>query len=122
MVVEPRLGLYLVDRTCCPSCDEKPCEEAFQVQITDVDCRYTDDPRKVLMYNDPKCGWWYKHGTNHRVEGGMIKRDFGISRVWVVKIEQLADLMEFIKKYGDCVLSSRRDGFGKIEIYDGYRE
>ena len=122
MVVKPRSDLYIVSRTSCPSYDDKPCEEAYQVQITDVDCRWTDDPRKVLIYNDPKCDWWYKHGTNHRVEDGMIKRDAGINTVWVVKIEQLADLMEFIKKYGDCVLSRRRDGFAEIEIYDDHRE
>ena len=38
--------------------------------------------------------------------------------VWAVQIEQLADLMKFIEKYGDCVLSVLADGFWKIEIYD----
>ena len=119
MVVKPRPGLYIVSRTSCPSnASDKPCDEAFQVQIKDVDCRYTDDPRKVLAYNDPKCDWWYKEGKNHRVEDGMIKRDFGTQTVWAVQIEQLADLMKFIEKYGDCVLSVLADGFWKIEIYD----
>ena len=42
--------------------------------------------------------------------------------VWVIEID---DIIEFIKKVGDCIVSVSEDyveGYPQIEIYDGYRE
>jgi len=48
-----------------------------------------------------------------------VKRDVGYSQAWFV---ELTDVMEFVREYGECVLSVDNDGFNCIEIYDDYRE
>ena len=116
-ITEPRRGLYLVSRTSNYGID-KPCDEAFEIVITNIDTRTCDDPKKIPI-NKGTDGDWYKRGTNHRVENGEIKRDMGVEKVWAA---QIGDLQEFVNKYGDCVISPIKDGFCSIEIYDDYRE
>lgn len=116
-VVRPRAGLYLCSRTSAWG-NKKPCDEAFKVLVINTDTRNCDDPKKIPA-NRGTDGDWYKRGTKHRVENGMIKRDFGTSQEWAV---ELADVQTFADKYGDCVIGRNSDGFCTIEIYDDYRE
>jgi hypothetical protein len=97
---------------------DKPCDEAFRVQLVNTDTRNCDDPKKIPV-NRGTDGDWYTRGTNHRVEGGMIRRDMGTKEVWAVELQ---DVMAFVDKYGTFVLGRDHDGFGTIEIYDDYRE
>lgn len=113
-VTKPRDGLYLVSRTSQYMGEEPPCEEAFRVTVVNVDTRYVEDPANLNNPND-----WYKRGTNHRVEDGNIKRDLGLRAEWAVEV---ANLFEFVKKYGQCVVDIDESGFAKLEIYDYYRE
>ena len=42
---------------------------------------------------------------------------------WVVEINTLEEIIEFIKKYGNIVLDAdKKDELPKIEIYDDWRE
>jgi len=40
---------------------------------------------------------------------------------WSIEIQNLKDLIKFVKKYGDLVLSCNKEGL-EIEIYDTWRE
>ena len=114
--VRPRAGLYLCTRTS--AYDMKPCEEAFRVLIVNTDTRHFDDPKKIPA-NCGTDGDWYTKGTNHRVEGGKIRRDLGTKEEWAV---ELTDLQAFVDKHGECVVGRDLDGFCTMEIYDTYRE
>jgi hypothetical protein len=114
--VKPRAGLYLCTRTSAYG--EKPCDEAFEVFVLDIDTRNCDDPKKIPM-NSGTDGDWYTRGTNHRIEGGMIRRDMGVESKWAVEV---ADLQAFVEKHDRCIVSKDRDGFMCLEIYDDYRE
>ena len=99
---------------------EKPCEDAEEVSFIRVDRRTTNDPMK-----NPHIGKaWYDTGRNHRVENGMIARDFDDKR-WMVRIADGAALQAFCEKYGEIILSLNYDGTDpcyEVEIYDDYRE
>jgi hypothetical protein len=118
-VVVPRPGLFRVFRTSETrfSPNKAPCLEATACQCVKVDRRSVSDPSKVVR-NDAHA-WWYEKGSNHRIEKGQICRDVGYSQAWFV---ELTDVMEFVREYGECVLSVDNDGFDCIEIYDDYRE
>ena len=107
---------FLVSRTS--AWDERPCDEAFQIDIVRTDTRNVDDPKKIPANNGTD-GTWYLDGTNHRVENGRIKRDMGVAAVWVVEV---SDLLSFIDKYGECVIGKGINDFYTLEIYDDYRE
>ena len=44
---------------------------------------------------------------------GALKWSF----VWMIEID---DIMSFVDKYNDCIVSRNKDGFAEIEIYDDY--
>lgn len=116
-IVNPGPGLFVVRRTSLWN-DEKPCDKAFEADVMHVDRRNVDDPKKIPAHGGTD-GDLYQRGENHRVENGCIRRDLGWQRKWFVRID---DVMEFVDKYGQCVLSRDDSGFATIEIYDDYRE
>jgi len=110
---------FTVHRTSEYREDIQPCKEAYQVDSVRVDERTVNDPAKL-----PDGKEWYTKGTNHRVSKGHIFRDFP-TRVWVVDIDTLEELVKFTRKYGELVLgdnSWRCRKFLSLEIYDDYRE
>ena len=115
MRIFPRDGVFLVSRT---SSIGQPCEDAYEVEVMQIDTRDVDCPKKIPANNGTN-GDWYERGTNHRVEDGHIFRDLGLSKQWAV---QVSDIMNFVDIHGECVLSRDREGFANIEIYDDYRE
>ena len=101
--------------------DEKPPHPSARiVSYERVDLRTIDDPMK-----SPYIGAaWYESGRNHRVENGMIARDFDDER-WVIEIDTMEELLEFVGESGEVVLSVNDHGLTpcmEIEIYDSYRE
>ncbi len=98
----------------------KPCDEAEEVPYVRVERRTIDNPMK-----NPYIGKeWYDTGRNHRVENGMIARDFDDKR-WMVRIANGAALQAFCEKYGTIILRLNTDGAEpcyEVEIYDDYRE
>lgn len=117
-LVQPQPGLYLCSRTSQMFDVKPPCDGAFRVSRVRVDCRTVPDPRMIPAYRGSD-EWWYSEGTNHRVEGGEIKRDLGTETSWAVKIE---DVDAFVDKHGMCIFSRDDLGFRSVEIYDDYRE
>ena len=115
--IQPRAGLYLCCRTSIWN-DGKPCDEAFQILVVNTDVRTVDDPKKIPS-NRGTDGDWYKIGTNHRVENGMIRRDLAPRLQWAVEV---SDINAFVERHGPCVLERDNNGFFTIEIYDAYRE
>lgn len=135
-IVKPRPDLYICKRTSSPQRPkdvpfseeylswwrpEKPCEEAFAVFVIATDVRDCDDPKKIPI-NQGTNGDWYEKGTNHRVEGGVIKRDIGVRAAYAVELQDLQALQAFVDKYGSCVIDRDAAGYLEIEIYDDLRE
>lgn len=110
---------FIVSRTS--SGDYKPCKEAYEYELTNVDIRTVDDPKKLSFKNDRD--GWFKIGTNHRMIDGKIARDIGKVDVWVIDINSIEDLVVFKKQYGPLILrTSYIDNQTiEIEIYDTYR-
>lgn len=118
----PTEGLFIVTRTSegFISLDDDPrssapCPEAFKATVRVVDRRSVDHPSKLTMGEKT----WYERGTNHRIENGHIYRDLGIESVWVVAV---SDIVAFVDKHGDVIVSRNNNGFATLEIYDTYRE
>lgn len=120
VVTQLKPGQYRVMRTTDYGMDfgEPPCDGAYQIRVTRVDRRLTDDPKNVPSGRGTD-EWWYGRGTNHRVEDGCICRDLGVETVWVV---DAPDLVEFVRDFGQIILYINNNGMPVIEIYDGYRE
>ena len=112
----------IVSRTTEFDDDVSPCDEAVKGDYVRIDERTTDDPAKIRARNG-ESDWWYEDGGNHRVEDGHIMRDFD-DTCWFVEIPDLQSLIEFVSKYGECVIGPafRNRNRTEIEIYDGYRE
>lgn len=114
---KPRTGLYRVTRPGCYYAGAPdgvpPVTGASIYEFATTDSRSVDDPRKVPAYKgDDK--WWYADGANHRVENGMICRDFFHKAFFV----EVPDLLEFVRQHGRCMIDIDDRGFGKIEICD----
>lgn len=115
----PVRGLFRVKRSSARlGGHTPPCEGAVQRMTVIVDWRYTDDPKKLRCNKGTDGDWWIR-GTNHRIENGCICRDLGWQAGWFIEIP---DVMDFVRQYGDCVVSIDEDGYESIEIYDDYRE
>jgi len=111
-LVRPQPGTFIVTRTSHCSGDEKPCDGAYRVEVLRVD-------RRVKGYDPTKSPDWFQRGTNHRIENGEYCRDMHWDGAWAIEI---TDIMDFVAKHGECVVSINCKGFSEIEIYDGYRE
>lgn len=107
---------FLVTRTSLWS-EERPCEEAKLEQFTKVEEWSVDDPQKLYLGET-----WYRHGVNHRVENGKIKRDFHVKR-WFVEINTLEELLAFMRRHGRIILHPELVSHDiEIEIYDVWRD
>lgn len=117
---------FLITRTSRKYVEQPPCEEARAEKYVVVDRRSVDDPRKFTAYRhnpDEAMQMWYGDGSNHRVENGMIVRDMQERIRWVIDIENLEQLMELQRKYGELILNTDdNNNDPAIEIYDDYRE
>lgn len=85
--------------------NRKPCEEAIEVDLTPLDCR------TVKTIEEAKGKIWYKEwiegGENHREENGMIVCDKKEkSKNWVVKLDNLEELIAFQDKYEEISISA----------------
>jgi len=115
---------YIVERASEWNEEIKPCEECRQTTITCIDERTTDDPSKIPAYKSNPNIWYEQQGYfNHRVENGHIKRDY-LKKVWVVEINSLEQLHEFVNKYGAIVFGDyyANKNLKRILIYDDYIE
>lgn len=114
-IYEPTLYMFRVYRASLSYYSvTPPCEEAIESNYIITDTRVFASPeaydeRLVPHGSKP----WLSEGTNHRIINGMISRDTGWEKGWLVRFSTLHQLMGFIKKYGDCVVGEK-----SITIYD----
>jgi hypothetical protein len=103
-------GLFRVSRTSIfvEDLDVPPCDGAFLGKYMQI------DRRRVKTDSDSFQEFWKSQGSNHRVENGYHCREIEDVK-WFVEIP---DIMEFVKKHGECVISIDGNGFNCIEIYD----
>lgn len=76
---------------------DKPCEEAVQRPAILIDRRQARDPAHIPCFGEMGAKW-YEQGTNHRLEDGMIARDFN-AIVWCVDVDGPEDFLEFCKEH-----------------------
>lgn len=117
-LVTPRRGLFRVRKTSHWDEESPPVDGAVLFETQVIDRRNVDDPKKIPAHRGTDGDWWDR-GENHRVENGMICRDMGWRLEWFI---ELADVMEFVRQHGQCVVSIDNDGHESIEVYDDYRE
>ena len=102
---------------------EKPCVGAKLEELTYLDYRTVsslEEAEKLDWYK-----FWFDEGINHRVENGMIVCDRKQKKPkWTIEIHDLEDLMFFIEKTDDIIISKVpfKEIKYEIEIYDEYRE
>ena len=84
--------------------NKKPCEEAIEEELTPLDCRTVEtieDAKGKIWYKE-----WIEGGENHREENGMIICDKKEkSKNWVVKLNNLEELIDFQCKYEEISIS-----------------
>lgn len=101
---------------------EQPVPEARKELLPLVDSRCFSEEAFNKTFREK----WRDQGANHRVEGDCIARDMDPEPGWVVEIDTLEQLIEFVDRVGhEVVIStgfSRPKGYYEIEIYDDYRE
>lgn len=108
---------FQVSRTSQFDSDVPPCEGATREMVPNYDVRTF---KTFKEYDDRLAafdGSWLSRGTEHKVLENSISRRLHDVEVWTVTLTSLEQLMDFVGKYGTCVL-----GEGDIEIYDDYRE
>ena len=104
--------------------DAKPCDEVNNEAIIYVDTRCLFSPEE---YNERHIGErkWLEAGSNHRYNSkGYIQRDRGTVDVWIIEINTLDELINFINKYGPIVIRdyNGNENYKEILIYDDYIE
>lgn len=99
----------------------KPCDEAFEItvyQIAKTKCTSLEEyfaKHGRLFYKDNQ--------VYLNEESGYVEVEVGSGIEWRIEIKSLDELIEFIKKYGECVVSyNEGNEMPAIEIYDAYRE
>ncbi len=115
---------FLIERT--GTWNAKPCKEAIAKKFIRIDWRTVKTLAEAKLHkNKHWADSFFASGTNHREENGMIARDVGMEKKWVLNIDTLEDLIKFTDKYVRIILDFE-DGFKgidrSIEIYDSYRE
>jgi len=117
--------------------DEKPHKNAKLKQVPEWMIRTCTEDYYNKHYGKSE-GLWRSKGKNHTImENGYIKRQVGYKNIWIIEINKLEEIKDFIDKEhikqrtlsndtmgnGELVLGhSDRDKIYTLEFYDGYRE
>ncbi len=118
---------FIVERTSLHDIDIPPCEGAKPAEYETSRC----DWRGAATLEEAKEMWWFRDwntsGTNHREENGKVVCDRREQiALWTIEIADLAELLEFQKKYEKIILKTTIDVkldsefAGCIEIFDDY--
>jgi hypothetical protein len=102
----------------------KPCEEAIKIKVPYWHIRTCSEEEYDRRFSKIEKGLWRSYGSEHEITAdGYIIRKEDDSEVWGISINSLNELVDFVKKYGDIVLSFPEEHRTmEIEIYDTYRE
>ena len=114
---------FIIGRTSIYDEKKKPCDEAERGSIENWDVRTCDEAEFDRKLSG-RCGLWRDKGKNHKALGnGWIARQLPDMEGWTVTLNNLEELMSFSAKYGKLILKPNgHSNFGRIEIYDDYRE
>jgi hypothetical protein len=99
--------------------DDKPCEEAYEKEFL----FYTNCTAKTV--EEAKKHEWVRNGLPVQKDGFVRVFRADKEKVWCVNISSIESMIEFVGKYGKCVIFNHTDSEDillKIEIYDYYRE
>lgn len=115
---------FVVSRTSELCSNEKaPCKEAKYDEIIRVETRRLHSPEEFDKKFSKFEGKWFDIGTNHRLnKEGYIVRD-RVTNVWTIELSSLDDLMAFIDKYEEVLITPCINNplYKEIEICDIYR-
>jgi hypothetical protein len=109
-IFRPEKDLYIVRRTSLYS-SECPCEECIEVTVIKTVIHCKND----LFCHSPQSKDKY---FNYRRINDVTLKDTMVTE-WVATVP---DLIDFIEKYGVCIISKNRAGYYELEIYDDSRE
>jgi hypothetical protein len=113
---------YIVTRTS-NWLEEKPCEEAYTAKGEYWDVRTLSEDQYNIKFGYR--GTWRSKGSNNRIlDNGHIARFMNHYDFWCIEMKTIDDLMAFIDKHGEVIISPPRYEweYPNIEIYDNYRE
>lgn len=109
---------YICERTSAYK--EKPCDEAKEEVITEYDCRTAPKEEMAKIFKNKDFSE-YENFTFADGSAGCRKKLQ--CDAYTIEIDNLEQLMDFIKKYGEIVVYQSHDyDLPVIEIYDTWRE
>ena len=82
----------------------QPIPGAEKGTYIEVDARSAACPKDIPLHKNEPTDWWYKHGSNHRVVNGHIRRDL-TSEKWFIEINTLEELLQLQQTYGNLSIS-----------------
>lgn len=115
--------VFVVERTSLWG-DEKPCDEAYRKKFKCWQTRTCSEEEFNNRFSERE-GLWRSKGKNHTVtDKGYITRQIEDQEAWAIKFNNLNELMEFVVKHGQVIISEEDFSVKapSIEIYDDYRE
>lgn len=100
--------------------EEKPCEEAQEVELEYIDFRSVS--REEMVKNHGERFNDYINKTLRNGANGCYKVK-GKEKAFTIEINSIDELIKFMDKYGSIVITPNEDiELPEIEIYDTWRE
>ena len=97
----------------------KPCEEAIRIMVPRYESRTCSEAEFDSRFAATE-GTWRSKGSEHSIDESLhIVRRLSDEEVWGVVLNNLEDLIQLSKKYGDIVFDGKRHC---CIIYDDYLE
>jgi hypothetical protein len=121
--------MFIVSRTSAYDDDEIGVEGATRMTIGFYDRRTLATPEEhdARLSRDGRNNW-ADRGTEHRIVDGKIERRLEDEKAWAIDLPDLAAVIAFVERHGECVLKAGRlqgvhpPTAPEIEVYDDYRE
>lgn len=100
--------------------EEKPCDEATREVIITYDCRTLPKEQMAKKFKNERFLEYENFTFSDGRAGCRRKME---EDVYTIEIDNLEQLIDFIKKHGDIVIGKHDDyDLPEIEIYDTWRE
>ncbi len=114
---------YIIRKTSTIFNEEKPCDEAYNIEVTSYDyrsCKTLSEARNKHWFKS-----WYNNTTDHVelkncIRGTRKEKE----KCFAIQITSLEELNHFKEEHGDIIITSPyfNHDLLMIEIYDDYRE
>jgi hypothetical protein len=100
--------------------EEKPCDEAVREVVITYDCRTLPKEQMAKKLKDERFLEYENFTFSDGRAGCRRKME---EDAYTVEIDNLEQLMDFVRKHGDIVIQKHDDyDLPEIEIYDTWRE